>query len=273
VKFVARFAQKIGVTTENSAKYFPARKVFVTGYPTRLELASADRAQASRHFDLEPDRKTLLVFGGSRGAHSINYAVTAVVEQLVGADFFNAMAAAYVAETKPQSAVLIHYGASFADFIQDHEAAQSLPYLADVARFENAWWQAYHAAEAQSFDPQNLARVAPDEWGAIKFLFHPSVQLFTSEMAAVSIWQWHQMKGNTAPLTAEGMEFAILSRPGREVEVRLISPEGWTFLHELKSGQLLEDAVLATQAQFPAFDLQAHLAALFQLQLITGISK
>ena len=83
VKFVAKFATKIGVTTDDSIKYFPARKTIVTGYPTRSGLAQADRLAAIRRFDLIEDRKTLLVFGGSKGARSINRAVVAILEPLL----------------------------------------------------------------------------------------------------------------------------------------------------------------------------------------------
>ena len=83
VKFVAKFAAQIGVTTEDSVKYFLARKVIVTGYPTRSDLAQTDRAAAIRRFELVADRKTLLVFGGSKGARSINRAVEVVIEQLL----------------------------------------------------------------------------------------------------------------------------------------------------------------------------------------------
>jgi len=83
VKFVAKFAAQIGVTTEESVKYFPARKTIVTGYPTRSDLAQTDRAAANRRFELADDRKTLLVFGGSKGARSINRALAAVLEQLL----------------------------------------------------------------------------------------------------------------------------------------------------------------------------------------------
>ncbi len=83
VKFVAKFASKIGVTTEDSTRYFAARKVIVTGYPTRSDLAQADRLAAIRHFELAADRKTLLVFGGSKGARSINRAVLAISAQLL----------------------------------------------------------------------------------------------------------------------------------------------------------------------------------------------
>ncbi|HSD83563.1 MAG TPA: UDP-N-acetylglucosamine--N-acetylmuramyl-(pentapeptide) pyrophosphoryl-undecaprenol N-acetylglucosamine transferase, partial [Anaerolineae bacterium] len=83
VKFVAKFASKIGVTTEDSLQYFPAHKVIVTGYPTRSDLAQADRLAAQRKFELVEDRKTLLVWGGSKGARSINRAIEAVIEQLL----------------------------------------------------------------------------------------------------------------------------------------------------------------------------------------------
>jgi len=83
VKFVARFAAKIGMTTEDSLKHFPARKVIVTGYPTRSDFAQADRLEAIRKFELVEDRKTLLVFGGSKGARSINRAIEAVLEPLL----------------------------------------------------------------------------------------------------------------------------------------------------------------------------------------------
>jgi Putative DNA-binding domain len=81
-----------------------------------------------------------------------------VTEQLVGSAFFAAMAAAYVAACKPTSAVLIYYGASFDKFVADYDAAKSLSYLPEVVRFENAWWHAYHAAEAQSL---TIAALSP----------------------------------------------------------------------------------------------------------------
>jgi UDP-N-acetylglucosamine--N-acetylmuramyl-(pentapeptide) pyrophosphoryl-undecaprenol N-acetylglucosamine transferase len=83
VKFVARLATKIAVTTDESTKYFPASKVIVTGYPTRSDLAQADRLTAIQYFDLDPNRKTVLVFGGSKGARSINRAVGAILEMLL----------------------------------------------------------------------------------------------------------------------------------------------------------------------------------------------
>ncbi len=74
LKSLARFADVIAVTTEESQKFFNKR-VYETGYPLRPDLALWDRQTAHRHLDIPGDRPVLLVFGGSKGAHSINQAV------------------------------------------------------------------------------------------------------------------------------------------------------------------------------------------------------
>jgi UDP-N-acetylglucosamine--N-acetylmuramyl-(pentapeptide) pyrophosphoryl-undecaprenol N-acetylglucosamine transferase len=83
VKFVARFATTIAVTTDESRGYFPGKNVIVTGYPTRSDFQRADPAAAYQHFGLIADRKTLLVTGGSKGARSLNRAITANLAALL----------------------------------------------------------------------------------------------------------------------------------------------------------------------------------------------
>ena len=84
VRFISRLAARIAVTAEASRAYFrelgQAAKVVVTGYPTRPELAEAAsdpaaRQQAQQRLGLHPQRPTVLVTGGSRGARSLNRAV------------------------------------------------------------------------------------------------------------------------------------------------------------------------------------------------------
>src|SRR4051794_29552445 len=67
-----------------------------------------------------------------------------VAVQLVGEEFFRGMARAFIAASRPQSAVIAEYGDTLPDFIQNFEAAASVPYLADVARIEMFWTRAYH---------------------------------------------------------------------------------------------------------------------------------
>jgi UDP-N-acetylglucosamine--N-acetylmuramyl-(pentapeptide) pyrophosphoryl-undecaprenol N-acetylglucosamine transferase len=85
IKLVLRLARKVACTTEGSRAFVPAGKVVVTGYPVRPEVRAArvSQAEALQHFDLKPGRPTLFVFGGSRGARTINQALMGVLPSLL----------------------------------------------------------------------------------------------------------------------------------------------------------------------------------------------
>jgi len=74
IKSIARFTDVIAVTTEQSQKFFNKR-VYETGYPIRPELALWDRQTSHKHLGISSKLPVLLVFGGSKGAYSINMAV------------------------------------------------------------------------------------------------------------------------------------------------------------------------------------------------------
>lgn len=76
-RVAARFAWRVAVSFPQSEGRFGSKAV-LTGNPVRPEIAEMDkpalRPQAIEHFALNPDLKTLLVFGGSQGAVRINEA-------------------------------------------------------------------------------------------------------------------------------------------------------------------------------------------------------
>lgn len=79
-RFAGRWASRIAVTFPGSAERFAhPDKVVVTGNPVRDDMLALDlearRAEARQSFGLDPDVPTLLVFGGSQGARSLNRAV------------------------------------------------------------------------------------------------------------------------------------------------------------------------------------------------------
>src|SRR5690349_15262125 len=85
-KLNARYCTAVLLGFEECAKYFPKSKCIVTGTPIRRSLAvKIDRTQALAEFSLSPDRKTLLVMGGSQGAHGINVALSKGIEMLKSA--------------------------------------------------------------------------------------------------------------------------------------------------------------------------------------------
>jgi UDP-N-acetylglucosamine--N-acetylmuramyl-(pentapeptide) pyrophosphoryl-undecaprenol N-acetylglucosamine transferase len=79
-RVAARWADRVAVTFPGSADRFRhPERCAVTGDPVRQEILSLDREArrpaARERFGLRPDRPTLLVFGGSQGARTLNRAI------------------------------------------------------------------------------------------------------------------------------------------------------------------------------------------------------
>jgi UDP-N-acetylglucosamine--N-acetylmuramyl-(pentapeptide) pyrophosphoryl-undecaprenol N-acetylglucosamine transferase len=84
LRLVTRFADQVAVVSPDLRRYFKASKhLEITGYPLRKEFGGWTRAKGVREFGLDANKKTLLVFGGSKGAQSINRALAADLERLL----------------------------------------------------------------------------------------------------------------------------------------------------------------------------------------------
>lgn len=84
LRLIARFADVIAVVAEEARRYFrQPERVKATGYPLRSEITRWKKADAIKHFGLEKDVPILLVFGGSKGARSINQALIAELSKLL----------------------------------------------------------------------------------------------------------------------------------------------------------------------------------------------
>ena len=76
LRLVSWLSSLIMVTSDRSQAFYPKSKdIVVTGYPVRSELSKHSRESGRAVLGLEPDRTVVLVFGGSRGARSINQAL------------------------------------------------------------------------------------------------------------------------------------------------------------------------------------------------------
>ena len=72
-RLLAEKAKKIFVAYEGMEKYFPPEKIVLTGNPMRSQLGKqVSREEAAEYFGLATNKKTILAFGGSLGARTIN---------------------------------------------------------------------------------------------------------------------------------------------------------------------------------------------------------
>ena len=81
-RFLKRLSHRIFVSFEETRKYFPERKTFVTGNPIRKEFLACLHPGGKQAGKKEEDRFTVLVFGGSAGAHRINVAMVEALSSL-----------------------------------------------------------------------------------------------------------------------------------------------------------------------------------------------
>lgn len=80
-KILSRFVSCVATGSPDAVKYFPAEKTVFTGNPIRSEVMEAKRKNGYAEFNLDPAKSTVLVSGGSRGARSINIAMTEVFKR------------------------------------------------------------------------------------------------------------------------------------------------------------------------------------------------
>ena len=82
-RLLGKRAQTICVAYDGMSTYFPKEKIVLTGNPVRTDLISLSdhNPEAYSHFDLDPEKKTILVMGGSGGARSINESMLVLLEQ------------------------------------------------------------------------------------------------------------------------------------------------------------------------------------------------
>lgn len=82
-RWVGRFVTRVCVAFESAAGYFAPEKVAVTGLAIRDELLDLpDKGEARVSLELEPERFTVLVIGGSQGARRLNEIVVEAVSGL-----------------------------------------------------------------------------------------------------------------------------------------------------------------------------------------------
>lgn len=85
IKAITNLVDQIAVSVDQTKLYVPSGKsVTVSGYPVRAKLLDWTREKALEALNLNPDIPVLLIFGGSKGARSINRATKGILPDLLG---------------------------------------------------------------------------------------------------------------------------------------------------------------------------------------------
>ncbi|WP_418314827.1 putative DNA-binding domain-containing protein [Piscinibacter sakaiensis] len=196
-----------------------------------------------------------------------------VVQELVGEEFFRAMAAVYVRQDPPRSRILASYGAGLAEFLESFEPVSSLPYLPDVARLEFARVQACHSADAPVATATQVAAAlsAGARIGRIRFDWHPSLAVIESEWAIVSLFAAHQGVVDIASVDPAQPETAVVLRDQSDVVVLPAAAGLAAFVAAVRRGSALAEAAGEAASSHSTFDLALVLGMLHRHGAIASI--
>src|SRR5271163_1969018 len=142
---------------------------------------------------IDPDSKTPAIVVGPRGKVAVKRynvyrnnvtvsliealaAIYPAVQRITGVEFFRAMARSHIRATPPISPLLYEYGRDFPAFIETYEYARAMPWLADTARIERAWLDAYHAADAEPLSAVALGSFPQQRLAELRFVVHPATR-------------------------------------------------------------------------------------------------
>jgi Putative DNA-binding domain len=198
-------------------------------------------------------------------------AIFPATQRITGVEFFRAMARFHVRATPPRSPLLFDYGGDFPEFIQSYDYAREMPWLADVARIERAWLDAYHAADVAALQGQDLAAVPEAALADLAFVPHPAARIICSEFPAVAIFAMNRGDGEVESIEDFVPEDALVTRPDQEVIVRLLPPGGAVFLSSLIAGGTLGEAAAAAFEVSGAFDLPGNIGGMIEAGVLAAI--
>ncbi|MEX0753406.1 MAG: DNA-binding domain-containing protein [Xanthobacteraceae bacterium] len=260
---------------ESKAESFAGQSSYAVGFVSAL---------------LDPERATPAVVAGPNGkaakkrynVYRNNVTVSLInalaatfpaTQRITGTDFFRAMARFHVRATPPTSPLLFDYGRDFPDFIERYEYARSMPWLADVARIERAWLDAYHAADAEPLSPQTLASIPAERLADIVLTPHPATRVVRSRFPAVTIFAANRSGDPIDRIEATEPEDALVIRPRLEVTVRRLPLGGAVFLTRLIASEPLGAAAAAAFADSAVFDLAGNIAGMLAAGAFTAIDQ
>ena len=195
-----------------------------------------------------------------------------VIAQLVGDEFFNALAREYVRARPSPEGDLNRFGDRYSDFLAGFPHVAQLPYLADMARLEWAVHRAHYAADAAPVTAAQLGALGPAQMESAVLRLHPASQLFSSPWAVVTLWLAHQ-PGSTAgfPAVMATQEYGVVARPGWRARVTPCAAGGHAALTALRAGATFGAALDAAFDLDGEYDVAGQLRLWLDLELITAI--
>lgn len=223
------------------------------------------RGGASRRFDVYRNNRAVGLVEALQSSFP-------AVRRLVGDEYFDAAARAYIDAHPPRSPVLLQYGECFGEFVESLPSAAGVPYLGDVARLEWLRRRALHAADAEPAGIERLGEIPESRMNDVTLALHPSLAVLASRWPVVSLWSAALDPGHAGTVDMKEAERVMIVRPALQVGVHKLPAAGDVFVDALSRGAALGDAAGQALGGAERFDLAGQLRLLFQAGAVTAVN-
>ena len=157
------------------------------------------------------------------------------LQQLLGAEAFAAIAQQYIDQHPSGYASIRWFGDRLADFLRHRHASQ--PWLPELAQWEWAIATAFDAADAAPLALEQLASVTPEEWPALMFRFHPSLQRLDMRTNAPALFKaLSDEQAMAAPAELDRAQPWLIWRQALKTQYRSLSEDEAAALDQVRAG-------------------------------------
>jgi hypothetical protein len=163
------------------------------------------------------------------------------LEFLLGAKKFEALCVAYLKAMPPASFALRDASDRMATFLETTAPYSDDRLLADCAKVEWAFIEAFDAADAPPLDVSTIASIDEDAWDRVKLVFHPSLRFLDLGHAAHVFRS--AVRNGEKPARPEAKPFGVVTFRGADALRYLeVEPAAFALLGALSRDAMLGDA-------------------------------
>ncbi len=163
------------------------------------------------------------------------------VRKILGPERFDELATDYAHRFPSRNYNLNYAGRHFEEFLRFIPGGINLDFLPDLAKFEWAVWEAFHAFDEKPLDLSETAGFAEEDWENIRFEFQPSVRLVISEWPVLDLWLERKRPedGVSEKNRAARSQRVLIGRKEDQVRTELLDENQHRLLEGLLAGKTL----------------------------------
>lgn len=155
----------------------------------------------------------------------------------LGDALFEQMATEYVQGYPSNYTSLRYYADRLPQFLATHSPFDQHPIIAELAKFERLLLVAFDAADATLFNQETLQGISHQQWPALVFHLHPSVQLLHLNWSAVETWQALKRESTPQPAINKQSCWLLWRNSERLTEFRSLSEQESALMQMIGSGE------------------------------------